>query len=70
MDRRNMIGLGLAAAALPKFALADTLMPGDGSVPSDPKEIVTLWPGTPPGGAGVRLPRAGSILLRRASSPG
>ena len=56
MDRRNMIGLGLAAAALPKFALADTLMPGDGSVPSDPKEIVTLWPGTPPGGAGVRLP--------------
>ena len=56
MDRRNMIGLGLAAAALPKQALADTLMPGDGSVPSDPKEIVTLWPGTPPGGAGVRLP--------------
>ena len=52
MDRRNMIGLGLAAAAMPKFALADTVMPGDGSVPSDPKEIVTLWPGTPPGGAG------------------
>ena len=56
MDRRNMIGLGLAAAAMPKFALADTVMPGDGSIPSDPKEIVTLWPGTPPGGAGVHLP--------------
>ena len=56
MDRRNVIGLGLAAMALPKVALADTLMPGDGSVPSDPREIVTLWPGTPPGGAGVRLP--------------
>src|SRR3954466_746677 len=56
MDRRNMIGLGLAAAALSKQALADTLMPGDGSVPSDPKEIIILWPGTPPGGAGIRLP--------------
>lgn len=55
MDRRNMIGLGLAAAAFSKQALADTLVPGDGSVPSDPKEIVTLWPGTPPGGAGLRL---------------
>jgi len=55
MDRRNMIGLGLAAAALSKQALADTLMPGDGSVPSDPKEIVTLWPGTPPGGEGLHL---------------
>ncbi|HWX88780.1 MAG TPA: alpha/beta hydrolase, partial [Rhizomicrobium sp.] len=56
MDRRIMIGLGLAAAALSKQALADTLMPGNGSVPSDPKEIVTLWPGTPPGGENVRLP--------------
>ena len=56
MDRRNMIGLSLAAAALPSRVLADTLMPGDGSVPSDPREIVTLWPGTPPGGAGIRLP--------------
>ena len=56
MDRRKLIGLGLAAAALSKQALADTLMPGDGSVPSDPREIVTLWPGTPPGGAGVHLP--------------
>jgi acetyl esterase/lipase len=56
MDRRNMIGLGLAAAALSKQALADTLMPGDGSVPSDPKEIVTLWPGIAPGGEGLHLP--------------
>jgi acetyl esterase/lipase len=60
MDRRKLIGqgivVGLAAAALSRQALADTLVPGDGSVPSDPKEYITLWPGTPPGGASVRLP--------------
>jgi acetyl esterase/lipase len=56
MDRRNMIGMGLAATAFAKSALADTLMPGDGSVPTDPREIVTLWPGTAPGGEGLHLP--------------
>jgi acetyl esterase/lipase len=56
MDRRNMIGMGLAAAAFAKPALADTLMSGDGSVPTDPKEIITLWPGIAPGGAGLHLP--------------
>ena len=56
MDRRNVIGFGLAAAALSKQALADTVMPGDGSVPADPREIVTLWPGMPPGGEGLHLP--------------
>lgn len=55
MDRRTMIGAGLAAAALSNQALADTLMPGDGSVPGDPKDNITLWPGTPPGGAGMHL---------------
>jgi acetyl esterase/lipase len=55
MDRRTMIGAGLAAAAWSKQLLADTLMPGDGSVPSDPKDIIALWPGTPPGGAGIQL---------------
>jgi acetyl esterase/lipase len=56
MDRRNMIGMGLAATALAKSALADTLMPGDGSVPTDPREIITLWPGMAPGGEGLHLP--------------
>jgi acetyl esterase/lipase len=56
MDRRNMIGLGLAAAALSKQALADTLMPGDGSVPTDPKETLMLWSGIAPGGEGLHLP--------------
>ncbi|HEX3755257.1 MAG TPA: alpha/beta hydrolase, partial [Rhizomicrobium sp.] len=54
MDRRTAIGLGLAA--LSTSAFADTVMPGDGGVASDPKEVVTLWPGTPPGGEGVHLP--------------
>ena len=64
MDRRELMGFGIAsvgvasagiaAAALP--ALADTLVPGDGAIASDPKETVTLWPGTPPGGEGLTLP--------------
>ena len=56
MDRRNLIGLGIAAAALSKQALGDTLVPGDGMVASDPKETILLWPGTPPGGEGLHLP--------------
>lgn len=62
MDRREIMGLatqglatlGLAAAALP--ARADTPVEGDGVVATDPKETITLWPGTPPGGQGVNLP--------------
>lgn len=61
MDRRELMGLslagmGLAAAALPGRAFADTVLPGDGGVASDPKEVITLWPGTPPGGEGLSLP--------------
>lgn len=59
MDRRAAIGLGLTgltAAVFSKPAGADTLVPGDGTLPSDPKEVVALWPGTPPGGRGLRLP--------------
>ncbi|HEY0266861.1 MAG TPA: alpha/beta hydrolase [Rhizomicrobium sp.] len=56
MDRRTLIGAGLAAAALSKQALADTPIAGDGIVPSDPKENILLWPGLPPGGEGVSLP--------------
>ena len=50
MDRRTAIALGLAAAAFPQRLLADTVVQGDGVLPSDPKDVITLWPGTPPGG--------------------
>jgi acetyl esterase/lipase len=46
VDRRNLLGLGALAAAAP--ALAD---------PADPAEVVTLWPGAPPGAPAV-LPSA------------
>src|SRR3569623_2676789 len=55
MDRRTILGAGLAAA-LVKPALADTVVQGDGVLPSDPKENIILWPGTPPGGRRTRLP--------------
>jgi acetyl esterase/lipase len=54
MDRRTVIATGLAAFAAP--ALADTPVVGDGVLPSDPKENILLWPGTPPGGEGLKLP--------------
>jgi len=55
MDRREVIGLAAAVApALASPARADT-MAADGSLPGDSKEFVRLWPGTPPGGAGVAL---------------
>ncbi len=56
MDRRNVLALGLAATAFSGRAIAQPVMPGDGSVASDPQEVVTLWPGTPPGGENLRLP--------------
>ena len=59
MDRRTALGvslMGLTAAAISKTAWADTVVQGDGVLPSDPKEIITLWPGTPPGGRGLSLP--------------
>ena len=61
MNRRDAIATGLlSAAALSTRARAQTVsadhvLPGDGSIASDPKEIVNLWPGTPPGGNGLRL---------------
>lgn len=56
MDRRAALSLGLAAAAFSKQALADTVLPGDGSVISDPKETIRLWPGIAPGGERLKLP--------------
>jgi acetyl esterase/lipase len=55
MDRRTMLGAGLATA-FAKPALADTVVLGDGVLPTDPKETIVLWPGAPPGGRSVRLP--------------
>src|SRR4051812_30204660 len=54
MDRRTLLMTGLAAAATPAFA--DMPVVGDGVLPSDPKENIVLWPGMPPGGAGLMLP--------------
>ena len=54
MDRRTLLATGIAARCAP--ALADTPVAGDGVLPSDPKENIPLWPGIPPGGAGLMLP--------------
>src|SRR5262249_44829591 len=59
MDRRTAIAVslaGLSAAAFPRQAWADTVVPGEGVLPTDPTENITLWPGMPPGGAGLKLP--------------
>ncbi len=57
LDRRAAIGFGLAGmAVLTTGAQAQTVMPGDGILPGDPGENLVLWPGTPPGGAGLDLP--------------
>lgn len=64
MDRRQTLGLGLAGlSVLAGPGRADTVMPGDGSIPSDPGEVIPLWPGMPPGGAGMHL---NSIMVDRA----
>jgi acetyl esterase/lipase len=52
MDRREMLGLGLAGALVPGTALAQN---EPGYLPGDSREFITLWPGTPPGGDGVHL---------------
>jgi acetyl esterase/lipase len=54
MDRREILGLGVAGALLSKEALAQT-MAADGYLPGDSREFVPLWPGTPPGGEGIAL---------------
>ena len=56
MDRREAIGIGMIGAMLAQDALAAVEAPlPDGTLPSDSKEIVNLWPGVAPGGAGVNL---------------
>lgn len=56
MDRRTLIAAGIAATAFTKPALADTVVQGDGVLPTDPLDNIRLWPGTPPGGDGLDLP--------------
>jgi acetyl esterase/lipase len=53
MDRRTVLGLG--AAALTAMAARAESMKVDGTLSTDPAEVVPLWPGTPPGGEGVNL---------------
>jgi len=56
MDRRTLLGLGATAAfaGLTRQAIAEE-MNAAGVLSTDPTEIVPLWPGTPPGGEGVKL---------------
>ena len=55
MDRRTVLGLGAATlAGLSTRAFAED-MNAAGALSTDPAEIVPLWPGTPPGGEGVKL---------------
>jgi len=53
MDRREAIGLGVAA--LTAGAAGAQPMRVDGYLPGDSTEFVPLWPGTPPGGEGIHL---------------
>lgn len=52
MDRREAIGLGVAGVLMSGAAWAQT---EPGYLPGDSTEFVKLWPGTPPGGEGIRL---------------
>lgn len=52
MDRRMLLTTGLVSLAVPSFAQT----PAEAPLPSDPRETITLWPATPPGGAGLTLP--------------
>jgi acetyl esterase/lipase len=53
MDRRGVLGL-MGATLMSPVSRADVMAP-DGFLPGDSTEFVKLWPGTPPGGAGVAL---------------
>lgn len=60
MNRREMLGVSLMATAglmLPAGAreIGAEDMKADGTLSTDPAEILNLWPGTPPGGKKVKL---------------
>src|SRR5271156_3656695 len=52
MDRREILGMGLAGA-LGSGAAEGQTKPG--FLPGDSQEFGALWPGAPPGGEGIRL---------------
>ena len=53
MDRRTMLAAGLGSALLPRAAWGQEH--GLGYLPGDSEEFIGLWPGTPPGGEGIKL---------------
>jgi acetyl esterase/lipase len=58
MDRRTLLGAGMAGALLPRAALGqdrDGQIHETGYLPGDSQEFIALWPGVPPGGAGIHL---------------
>ncbi len=54
MDRRAVLGL-TAALTLSPVRLFASEPPSAGDIAENPTETIRLWPGTPPGGAGVNL---------------
>jgi acetyl esterase/lipase len=53
MDRRTLLAAGLGSALLPRMAWGQEH--GLGYLPGDSEEFIGLWPGTPPGGEGIKL---------------
>lgn len=64
MDRRTVLGLG--AAALTAMSAKGETMKSDGTLSTDPTEIIPLWPATPPGGEGVQLK---ARIVERSPTP-
>src|ERR1700761_3872279 len=53
MDRRTLLGAGLGSALLPATSWAQPHETG--FLSGDSEEFIALWPGTPPGGEGIKL---------------
>jgi len=53
MDRRTVLAAGLGGMLLPRAAWGQEH--GIGYLPGDSEEFIGLWPGTPPGGEGIKL---------------
>jgi acetyl esterase/lipase len=67
MNRRSVLGLGVAIAALSAKALAAAdPVPTTDRLAGDPTETIPLWPHTPPGGEHVHL---NLQLLERSATP-
>lgn len=64
MKRRTVLGLG--AAALASMGARAETMKADGSLSTDPVEVIPLWPGTPPGGENVHLT---ARIVERSPTP-